>query len=165
MKHHNKYLIKALESYPYDLEETVDSLDYALSYDPDNPMALALMGRVYSEIYQDYELAIEYFEAALEENVQLVAAYSDYLLALTQNEDYEKALKFVDFAVSVKSSDKGMLLARRALIYECLDEYKKALKTIKIARSHSYNNDFMSYLDDFEQRIKKKMPKKKGKKK
>ena len=42
----NNYLFKALDAYPYDLEETIEALTYALSYDEKNTVALCLMGRV-----------------------------------------------------------------------------------------------------------------------
>jgi len=162
---HNSYLIKALEAYPYDLEEAIESLNYALSYEPNNPMALYLMGRIYAEVYYDYTSAIQYFEGALEENVTFTLCYSPYILTLIHNEDYEKATRFIDYAMTVKSVDKGMLLTRKAMIYECQNKYKKALATIKSARKFAYNDDFMNFLDEFKGRIKKKMPKKRKVKK
>lgn len=40
----DKYIFQALDAYPYNLEETVESLNYALSYDDKNAVALCLMG-------------------------------------------------------------------------------------------------------------------------
>ena len=45
----NNYIFKALENYPYDLEEVMEALNYALSADDKNTMALTLMGRMYAE--------------------------------------------------------------------------------------------------------------------
>ena len=165
MAHINNYLIKALEAYPYDLEEAIESLNYALSYEPKNTMALYLMGRVYSEVYQDYHLAIQYFEAALEEDIHFIKVYSDYLMTLIHNEDYKKATNFIDYALTVKGVDKGMLFARKVLVYECQKKYVLALKAIKKAKRYTYNDDFMNYLNEFKARIKKKMSKSKKKKK
>ncbi len=38
MEQLNTYLIKAIENYPYDLEATVESLQYAYSVDDKSPM-------------------------------------------------------------------------------------------------------------------------------
>lgn len=50
MEQINSHLIKALESYPYDLESTVESLLYAYSVDNASPMVLCLMGRVQADV-------------------------------------------------------------------------------------------------------------------
>ena len=42
----NNYVFKALENYPYDLEEVMEALSYALSNDDNNTMALTLMGNL-----------------------------------------------------------------------------------------------------------------------
>ena len=57
MKSIDKYLFQALDNYPYSLEETVESLDYALSYDEKNTVALCLYGRLYAEQLKHYETA------------------------------------------------------------------------------------------------------------
>jgi tetratricopeptide (TPR) repeat protein len=152
----NMYFIKALAAYPYDLMETVESLNYALSMEPENPMALCLMGRVYLEQYQDYEKAIEYFEAALAQDVKAVQIYAYYLRALIFNEEYDRARKFIDFACGVKAADKAILHVSMALIYEGERKWKKALKELEKSKFHAYNNEFMHFADGFESRIKRK---------
>lgn len=51
----NKYVLKALDAYPYNLEEASESLEYALSYDSEDTTALCLMGRMHGEIFNDFE--------------------------------------------------------------------------------------------------------------
>lgn len=46
MKSIDKYLFQAMDNYPYCLEETIESLDYALSYDDKNVTALCLYARI-----------------------------------------------------------------------------------------------------------------------
>mgnify|MGYP006209857237 CR=1 FL=1 len=53
-----KYLFQALDSYPFSLEETIESLDYALSLDPQNTMALTMYGRIYSEQLKNHEAGL-----------------------------------------------------------------------------------------------------------
>ena len=153
---HNSYLIKAMDAYPYDLEETVEALGYALSYEPNNGTALCLMGRVYLEVYQDYDAAISYFEKALEDNVNMHTIYGYYSSALICAEDLTKAETFLDFALTVKGSDKGLLFSRKASIHEARQDFKKARKCIKQAKLETYNDGFMNCLEDLEERIKKK---------
>ena len=73
MKTVDKYLFQALDNYPYSLEETIESLDYALSYNDKNVMALCLYGRVQTEQLADYEEAKRYFQEALTININAVA--------------------------------------------------------------------------------------------
>lgn len=153
---HNSYLIKALEAYPYDLEEAVEALGYALSYEPNNGMALCLMGRVYLEVYQNYDTANSYFEKALEENLNMHIIYGYYSVSLMCAGELEKAETFLDFALTVRGADKALLLQRKALIYETKRDFKKARKYIKQAKMETYNEGFMHHLSDLEERIKKK---------
>ncbi len=82
MKTVDKYLFQALDNYPYCLEETIESLDYALSYDSKNPTALGLYGRIYSEQLQDYETAKSYFQEAIANNIYAIEVYPFYINAL-----------------------------------------------------------------------------------
>ena len=157
----NNYVFKALENYPYDLEEVMEALNYALSYDDKNTMALTLMGRVYAEKLFKYEEAISYFKQALAENINAFEVYIPYTNTLLWNEDYKEAEEFIDFGLTVKGSDKAMLYLKKAILNEQLKEYKKALSFIKLAKEHAYNSEFMSDIGIEKDRIKGKMPKKK----
>ena len=159
----DKYLFQALDSYPYELETTVESLNYALSYDAKNTTALCLMGRLHAEILSDYETAKDYFQQALAENIQAVEVYIHYASVLLCNEDYNEAEKLLDYALTIKGSDKAVLYAMKAIMYEHLIAYKKALKCLKKAKVHAYNNCYMEGVKSEEVRIKDKMPKKKKK--
>ncbi|GAB5417087.1 MAG: hypothetical protein Crog4KO_19530 [Crocinitomicaceae bacterium] len=163
----NTYLMKALDAYPYDLEEAVEALNYALSYEPNNGQALCLMGRLYLEIYRDYNSAINYFEKALEDNLNMHALYGHYSLALLCAEEFDKADKFLDFAISVKGSDKGLLYSLKAGVLESKQQFAKAKKVLKKARLYTYNDGFMFHMDDMESRLDKKikLTKKKSKSK
>lgn len=157
----NNYVFKALENYPYDLEEVMEALNYALSYDDKNTMALTLMGRVYAEKLSKYEEAISYYKEALAENINAFEVYAPYVNVLLWNEDYKEAEDFIDFAITVKGSDKAVLYLKKAILYEQLKEYKKAFPFIKLAKEYTYNSDFMETINEVKERIKGKMPKKK----
>ena len=84
---HNMYLFKALDAYPYSLEETMESLNYALSYDPENAEALLLMAKVRAYQLRDYEGAKHYFELAMTQNMEMGFYGSTTLIGLC---DYSK---------------------------------------------------------------------------
>lgn len=65
MKAIDKYLSQALDNYPYSLTETIESLEYALSYDETNTTALCLTGRLYAEQLMNYEEAKNIFRKRL----------------------------------------------------------------------------------------------------
>jgi tetratricopeptide (TPR) repeat protein len=161
----DSYLIKALEAYPYEMEEAVEALNYALSYDAKNPVALSLMGRIYADHFQDYERAKSYFEQALSENIHSVGVYEHYLKVLIWNEDFQEAKTLIDFALTVKGSDKGMLYLKQAIVHECEQDYKAALASLKTAKVYAYNNCFITDINEAKTRIKGKLPKKKKAKK
>jgi tetratricopeptide (TPR) repeat protein len=161
----NHYIFKALENYPYDLEETMEALHYALSYDEKNTMALTIIGKVYAEQLFKYEEAIHYFQQALAENVYAFEVYEPYLKVLLWNEDYTEAEVFINYALTIKGSDKAMLYLKKANLYEHLKNYKKALRFVKEAKSFAFDSGFISNIEETKTRIISKLPKKKKSKK
>ena len=159
------YLFKALDAFPYDIEETMEALNYALSYNDKNPIALGLMARVQGEILGEYEEAKEYFQEALGYDMHCIKLYPHYINVLLWNEDYAEAEKLIDFALTVKGTDKAVLHLKKAILFESKFEFKKALKCLKSAKQFIFNGSFMSDIEDEKSRIKGKMPKKKNKSK
>lgn len=157
----DKYLFQALDAYPYNLEEAVESLNYALSYDEKNPIALSLLGQIYAESLKNYEVAKEYYQQALAEDMYALDVYPKYINVLLWNEDYVEAEKLVDFALTVKGTDKAMLYLKKGILFEQKKNYKKALKCLKLAKENAYNNHFINNIKEEEERIKNKMPKQK----
>ncbi|WP_106792727.1 tetratricopeptide repeat protein [Aquimarina sp. Aq78] len=157
----DKYLFQALDAYPYNLEEAVESLNYALSYDEKNPIALSLLGQIYAENLKNYEVAKEYYQHALAEDMYALDVYPKYINVLLWNEDYEEAEKLIDFALTVKGTDKAMLYLKKGILFEQKKDYKKAIKCLKLAKENAYNNHFINDIKEEEERIKNKMPKKK----
>ena len=166
---HTSYLFKAIDAYPYDLAETLESLNYALSYNENNAEALYLMGVVYAEQLHDYETAISYFEEAIAIKVELPKIYKSYINTLICTEEYEKAQKAIDFAKKLKGSDKAALLLYQGILYESQSKFKRAKKTYTAAVLSGLNNDFVRNAEEKLNRVKKKLkltnPKKDPKKK
>jgi len=161
----NKYLFQAIDAYPYDLQETVESLQYALSYNPASTKALCLMGRVYAEQLKDYETAKAYYQEALAENMYAIEVYPHYINVLLWNENYEEVEKLINFAFTVKGTDKAVLYTKKASLFEQKRKYKLALKHLEKAIEFTFNNNFISYIKKEEKRIKTKLSKNKKRKK
>lgn len=158
----NNYVLKAIDAYPYELEETVENLNYALSYENDNAYALFLMGRLQAEQFGDYEKAKQHYAEALANKMDFHKVYSKYILVLIWNEDYEEAQKLIDFAFTVKGLNKGEVHLYQGQLFENLQVYKKAIKALKKAKLFGYNDGFISHINSEILRIKNKMnPKKK----
>lgn len=165
MKTIDKYLFQALDNYPYSLEETIESLDYAFSYDAKNTMVLCLYGRIQAEQLMNYEEAKSYFQEALTINIHALEVYPYYLQTLILNEDYEEAQKLIDFALTIKGINKSDIYVKKAILFEAQNEFKKALKEIKNAKLHSLQFAYECNINDVEKRIEGKIDLLKKKKK
>jgi tetratricopeptide (TPR) repeat protein len=163
MKAIDKYIFEALDNYPYSLVETIESLDYALSYDNRNTMALCLYGRVQADQLFKYEEAKEYFQQAISININALEVYSHYIYTLVLNEDYEEATKLVDFALTIKGINKVEILLKKVMLLESQKYFKKALKTLKEVRLATLSNEYDYLIDETEKRLNKKVNKKSDK--
>ncbi|GLB52222.1 hypothetical protein NBRC110019_12610 [Neptunitalea chrysea] len=153
----DKYLFQAMDNYPYSLEETLESLDYALSYDANNTMALCLYGRLYAEQLQKYEEAKKYFEKALSIDINALEVYPYYLDALLYNEDFEEAERLIEFALSVKGVNKIEIRLREVLLCEMKNDLGTALLLAKQLRLFAFSSDWNTMIEDTEKRIKQKI--------
>ena len=165
MKTIDKYLFQALDNYPYWLEGTIESLDYAFSYNDKNTMVLCLYGRIQAEQLLNYEDAKSYFQEALAINIHALEVYPYYLQTLILNEDYDEAQKLIDFALTIKGINKTEIFIKKAILLEVQHKFKEALKEIKSAKLHYIQHDYDSGITEIEKRIKGKIDLLKGRKK
>lgn len=161
----NMYLFKALDAYPYELEEAIEALNYALSYDEKNVKALCLLGKVYAEQLGEYETAKECYAQAMASNMEMPYIYPDYIRTLVKNEDYEEAQKLLDFAIELKATDKGALFFYQGLLKEVQLEFKEAIQAYNQAKKHGLNNEFTRRIEEEISRVKRKLGKRKSKNK
>ncbi len=157
MKAIDKYLFQALDNYPYSLEETIESLDYAFSYDAKNTMVLCLYGRIQVEQLWNYEEAKSYFQEALAINIYALEVYPYYIQTLILNEDYEEAQKLIDFALTIKGINKSEIYVKKAILFEAQLRFKDALTAIKNAKLYTLQFAFESDITEVEKRIKSKI--------
>lgn len=165
MKTIDKYLFQALDNYPYSLEETIESLDYAFSYDAKNTMVLCLYGRIQAEQLMNYEEAKTYFQEALAINIHALEVYPYYIQTLILNEDYEEAQKLIDFAITIKGINKSEVFVKKAILLEAQQQFKAALEAIKSAKFCTLQFAFDSDITEVEKRIQDKIDLLKNKKK
>ena len=159
----NKYYFQALYNFPYNLEETMEALNYALSYDDHNAESLCLLGRVYSEVLQDYETAKSYFEEAMQVKLDSVSTPLFYIDCLLNNEDYEEAKKLIDYAKKIKGIDQSRIRYRKAIFFEKQGQFKKALKALEKAKKTAPNKKYTDFLMERIELVKSKMKKPKNK--
>lgn len=156
MKSIDKYLFQAMDSYPYCLEETIESLEYALSYDSRNTTALCLYARIQAEQLFNYEEAKRYFQEALSINIYAIEIYPFYIQTLLWNEDFEEASKLIDFALTIKGINKAEILMKKIQFLEIKREFKKLKKIIKKMKLNVVSNDYHYAIAEIEKRIKDK---------
>lgn len=160
---HNSYLFKAMDAYPYNLEETLEALNYALSYNNRDAHALCLMARVHAEQLHDYKTAKQYYAEALAEGLDVHHIYPHYIQTLLWNDDFKEAEKLIAYAFKVKGIDKGLLLLKKGQLYEATGNYKLAITTLKEAKKGGLNNSFVDYAKSEISRVKNKIGSKKKK--
>lgn len=161
---HNNYVFKAMDAYPYELEETLEALNYALSYNSKDAQALCLMGRVYAEQLKDYETAKQYFAEAIAQHMEMPKTYPFYIQTLLWNGDYDEADKLITFGLTIKGTDKALLQLLQGILLEKQGKYKAAIKIFKLANKTATNNCFIEYVNNEISRVKKKMKPRKKKK-
>jgi len=152
----NRYLFRALEAYPWELEKAMEALNYALSYEPENVKALCLMAKVQVEQMGDYEAAKEYYEKALAVRLDIPDVYPDYIRLLVNYEDFEEAQKLIDFARTVKGIDKAGIELAQGTLFEAIGEFEKAETALAEAKQFAMNNEFIHFVDEVISRVVKK---------
>ena len=92
----DKYLFQAVDAYPYNLQETLESLQYALSYNPKSTKALCLTELVYVEQLHDYETAKNYRVQNIEGLVAKLKANKVTIVDEIKTYDYGKFVHIMD---------------------------------------------------------------------
>ena len=152
----DRYLVKALDAYPYNLEEAIESLDYALSGDNNNAATLCLYGRVYAEQLQDYSMAKTYFQDALAADIKAVFVYPYFIQLQIDFDEDDEAQKLIDFALTIKGIDKPFIISKLIMLKEKMAQFKEAKQCIAKLKSIVLNDDYQVFIDKAEARIKAK---------
>jgi len=153
----NTYFLKALDNYPFDLVQTVESLNYALSYDENNADVHCLMAAFFMDEMKDFEAAQHHLEEALACNIDHVKSHYCFIRLCIEIEDYQKATNLIDFANTVKGINKSFLNLQRALILEKQGKLPGAELFVKKAVTTCICEGELTNLKNVLNRIKYKM--------
>jgi len=127
----SKYYFEALDNYPYSLPDCLEALNYALSYDPEDADSLCLMGRIYSEMLNDYEKAKLYFEEAMQFDVTNLNTPKYYIKCLLDNEDLDEAEKLIEYSLKIKGIDKCRILIQKSYLSEIKNGFQKSIENFE----------------------------------
>lgn len=153
----NTYYLKALENYPYDLSEAMESLSYALSYDSDHAGAHCLMGRLNMEQLKRYDLAEYHFEQAMISDINYVATYEYYALLLITLKEFDRAEKLISHSYKIKGVNLSTMQHREGLLNEYCRNLKKAKSLMKEAYDNSCCEEERGFIKNELDRVKSKL--------
>ena len=158
------YYLKALDQYAHNLEECIENLNYALSYDAEYAPALCLMGRLYTAEIKNYTLAEEFFNRALAANFEYSETYLYYgklLLILDKQPELEKLM---EQALKIQGMDKSSIYHTKGLSSEQQGQFDETLAFLYRALKFSYNSESDEFLIAEIKRVEGKQKKLKKKK-
>ncbi|MAX80632.1 MAG: hypothetical protein CL843_10720 [Crocinitomicaceae bacterium] len=158
-----KYFIKATDAYPFNLEETIEALDYALSYDETHAGAHCLMGNVCLYYTLDYGAALYHFEQAMANDLNYTDTYYGYISLLLITGEYAKAHRLLTYAKKVKGIRQHRLLMLETELYEREGKLTKAKRTLHVAFLQCLSTVDMEDVERAQERIKKKFKAKRSK--
>ena len=142
----DQYYLKALDEYDYNIEFSIENLNYALSYDQEHVGANCLMGQLYVEYFEDYEKAEAHFQTALSSNPQHIATCKEYCYLLIRLRKFDMALKLVKHLYHIVGVDLSTVIRLEALICEYQKNFSKAKKLLRKATEEAYNSETMYFL-------------------
>jgi tetratricopeptide (TPR) repeat protein len=153
----DSYYLKALDLYPFELDQVTEALNFAISYDNDHAGAHCLLGKL--NLYQlgKYNEAEDHFEKALASDIENTETYYAYAELLIQIGEFGRAKKLIKYAYKIKGISVWRLKYYEGLIAEIKGDYLKAKKCMKLAYSDSYRKNERVFLKDELERVKSKM--------
>ena len=161
----DQYYLKAMDCYPHYLEGAMEAMNYALSYDDEHAAANCLMGRMQMEYLFQYKEAEVYLENALRIDPYFPETYKWLTQLLIKVGKPDKALRLIQFALTIPGIDSGIMYHRKASVRETQGKFKLAIETIEVALAYTYDESYTFILDAELERVKKKLNLKINKKK
>lgn len=152
----DQYYIKALDYYPYSLEDVMENLNYALSYDGEHARANCLMGRFYLEQLREHERAEHYFQAALACDPQHADSCEHYARLLVEMRNWAKAQKLLDYARKLPAARLAQLLQLEAQLQEQQHKFAEAKALLRTAMLETFDAGLMETLEVDLKRVERK---------
>jgi tetratricopeptide (TPR) repeat protein len=151
------YYLKAVEGYPYELEEVLENLNYALSYDEEHAGALYLMGCMQMEQLENYELAEDYLVSAIASNPNYFKAFKKYAHLTILTRQFDKTEGLIKHMFKIRGADWAIVYHVRGLWFEYQKMFDQAIVEYKLAKGEAYNKDFGWFIEDEIERVKAKI--------
>jgi len=152
----DQYYLKAAVSYPWNIAEALEQLNYALSYDDEHAQSWCLQGMIHMYSLKNYDSAQTAFNMALRSDLNYVDTYKHLTLLEIWKGDIKKARKLIDYAFQVEVMEKSTILGLEAMVFEIQGRFKDAERILETARLISISCDTMSWLNKISKRIKTK---------
>ena len=151
------YYLKALDLYPYELDQVTEALNFAISYDNEHAGAHCLLGIMNMYQLGRFKVAENHFETALAADINHTDTYYSYANLLIQTGEYVKAKKLIKYAYKVKGINVSRMKHNEGLIAEIKGDLNQAKKYIKFAYNSSYRKYEREFLKEELDRIKAKL--------
>jgi Tfp pilus assembly protein PilF len=153
----DQYYLKALDGYDYNLDEVIENLNYALSYDQEHAGANYLMGKFYMEQMHQFDLAKEYFEASMVCDPTKSDTCQSFSWLLIRTRQFSEALKLIRYAYGLPGAMMPDFLRLEALVHELQKDYSGAVELLNEAIDESYDDSYVVFLEAELARVEKKM--------
>ncbi len=101
-------------------------------------------------------IAKTYFQDALAADIKAVFVYPYFIQLLIDFDEGVEAEKLIDFALTVKGIDKPLIFSKLIVLKEKMAQYKEVKKWIGNLKSVVLNDDYQTFIDKTEARIKAK---------
>lgn len=151
------YYLKALDLYPYELDQVIEALNYAIGYDNDHAGAHYLLGMLNMYQLGNYGEAENNFEKALTCDLNHAWTYYSYINLLIQTGEYGRAKKLIKYAYKIKGIEKVWLKHKEGLIAENKGNYSKAKQYLNCAYERSCSKRERDFLKEELDRVESKM--------
>ena len=151
------YYLKALNLYPYELDQVIEALNFAISYDDDHAGAHCLFGKLNMYQLGNFSKAEDHFEKALASDLNNVETYYSYAELLIQTGEYAKAKKLIKYAYKIKGINISRLKHNEGLIAEIKGDLEKAKTFMTFAYNGAYRKIERDFLKDELDRVTSKL--------
>ena len=148
--------LQALDNYPFDIEQCMEKLQYAISGGTDHAGVHYLLGRIYAEQSGDYQKAMFHYKMALSIDHRFVRTYYYYVDLLINLEAFDEALKVLQIGQKIPGIDKAYMGFLEGILYEKYEMFESAKECYKNAKKAALNNYFRSEMDEQIKRVKNK---------
>ena len=151
------YYLKALDLYPYELDQVIEALNYAISYDNDHSGAHCLLGKLNMYQLGKFSKAEDHFEKALASDLNNVESYYSYAELLIETGEYARAKKLIKYAYKIKGINVSRLKHSEGLIQEIKGELVKAEAFMTLAYNSAYRKTERDFLKEELERVNSKL--------